>query len=95
MSALPIISDVVVDFPSVIEVKRVEIPKHGPAESWTRDEQWKFIQSYNAVNSSLVDFKQALGEIFILMGKLKKIICENEPGGELAEHQELFYISRN
>ena len=53
MSALPVIFDVVVDIPSAIEVKGVEIP-NGQAESWTRDEQWKFFQSYNAVNLSLV-----------------------------------------
>ena len=54
MSALPVISDFFVDIPSAIEVKGVEIPNHGQAESWTRDEQWKFFQSYNAVNLSLV-----------------------------------------
>ena len=52
MSAPPVIADVVT--PNPIEVKGVEIPNPGPAESWTRDEQWKFFQSYNAVNLSLV-----------------------------------------
>ena len=39
MSALPVISDFFVDIPSAIEVKGVEIPNHGPAESWTRYEK--------------------------------------------------------
>ena len=53
MSAPPVIADVVT--PNPIEVKGVEIPNPGPAESWTRDEQWTFIQSYNAANHSLTD----------------------------------------